>query len=99
MDHNVASFRLFPGITDYSIKSFLSPPIKGIIMESYGCGNIPNAKGKIIALLKEASDRGVVIVNVSQCNKGNVVDLYETSKGLKEAGVVAGGDMTSEVEI
>ncbi|PVU91641.1 hypothetical protein BB559_004048 [Furculomyces boomerangus] len=96
MDPNVGTLRLFPGITEAAIRSFLSPPLKGVVLETYGSGNISNSKGKTLELLKEASDRGVVIVNITQCYRGNVSALCETARGLSGAGVVAGGDMTSE---
>ncbi|PVV04893.1 hypothetical protein BB560_000596 [Smittium megazygosporum] len=96
MDSSVATLRLFPGMTNTTLKAFLSADIKGIILETYGSGNVPILKGKLLEYLSEASSRGVVIVNVTQCTKGNVSELYETSKGLKPAGVVAGADMTSE---
>jgi len=33
-----ATLRLFPGITAASARSFLSPPIKGVVLESFGAG-------------------------------------------------------------
>lgn len=45
--------------------------------------------------LKEASDRGVVIVNVTQCEKGMVECNYATGRALVEAGVISGYDMTT----
>lgn len=66
MNPNVASLRLFPGITDTTIQSFLAPPIQGVVLETYGAGNIPTRTG-ILATLKEACDRGVVVVNCTQC--------------------------------
>ncbi|OMH83756.1 L-asparaginase [Zancudomyces culisetae] len=74
----------------------IAPPMKGVVLETFGCGNIPCKDNSMIDLLREASDRGVVIVNVTQCQKGNVTNLYETARGLVESGVVPGGDMTSE---
>ena len=47
--------------------------------------------------LKDACDRGVVVVAISQCAKGTVSDAYETGRGLQAVGVAAGGDMTTEV--
>ncbi|KAJ1654708.1 hypothetical protein IWQ61_005404 [Dispira simplex] len=96
MNPNVATLRLFPGITVAAIRAFLTPPIAGIVLETYGAGNAPNARQDLVAALKEASDRGVVIVNCSQCKKGLVSDLYATSKPLREANVVPGRDMTAE---
>ncbi|KAJ1952541.1 hypothetical protein IWQ62_006199, partial [Dispira parvispora] len=96
MNPNVATLRLFPGITAAAIRAFLTPPIAGIVLETYGAGNAPNTRQDLIAALKEASERGVVIVNCSQCRKGLVSDLYATSKPLREANVVSGRDMTAE---
>ncbi|KAG0359044.1 hypothetical protein BGZ54_010160, partial [Gamsiella multidivaricata] len=66
MNPNVASLRLFPGITDSTIKTFLAPSIQGIVLETYGAGNAPSTRADLVAALKEACDRGVVIVNCTQ---------------------------------
>lgn len=69
MNPNVASLRLFPGITDSTIRTFLAPPIQGVVLETYGAGNAPSTRADLIAALKEANDRGVVIVNCTQCKQ------------------------------
>ncbi|KAJ2159482.1 hypothetical protein GGF46_002978 [Coemansia sp. RSA 552] len=96
MDSNVATLRLFPGILPAAVRAFLAPPVKGVVLETFGAGNAPDAKPAILAALAEASERGVVIVNVTQCQRGNVSDLYATARGLTRAKVVPGRDMTSE---
>lgn len=88
--------RIFPGITAATVKAFLAPHIQGVVLEAFGAGNAPGRKDLMDAL-KEACDRGVVIVTISQCAKGAVVDSYETGRALTQAGVVAGGDMTPAV--
>lgn len=95
LDRNVASLRLFPGINETTVRSFLAPPIRGVVLETYGAGNAP-ARADLLAALKEASDRGVVIVNCTQCRKGLVTDSYATGRQLAAVGVVAGADMTPE---
>lgn len=47
----------------------------------------------------QACDRGVVIVNVTQCLRGGVQSHYATGTALIRAGVVAGGDMTTEAAL
>jgi lysophospholipase len=89
---------LFPGITAATIKAFCSPPVKGVVLETFGAGNAPQRPEFTLAL-KEACDRGVVIVAISQCTKGSVSDAYETSRALLQVGVVPGSDMTPEVWI
>ncbi|TFY57006.1 hypothetical protein EVJ58_g7290 [Rhodofomes roseus] len=86
---------LVNGITAATVRAFLAPPTQGVVLETYGAGNAPQ-RSDLIGALKEACDRGVVIVSISQCAKGSVSDAYETGRSLLSAGVVSGGDMTPE---
>ncbi|KAI0797567.1 L-asparaginase [Abortiporus biennis] len=95
MSPHVATLRLFPGITAATVRAFLMPPIKGVVLETFGAGNAPQ-RADLMSALKEACTRGVVIVAISQCAKGSVSDAYETGRSLLMAGVVSGGDMTPE---
>lgn len=94
----IATLRLFPGIATATIRAFLSPPIRGVVLESFGSGNAPQRSDLILAF-KEACDRGVVIVAISQCMKGSVSDAYEAGRELAAIGVVPGSDMTPEVVV
>ncbi|KAJ3319573.1 hypothetical protein HDV06_006221 [Boothiomyces sp. JEL0866] len=91
LNSSVASLRLFPGITEATVKAFFSPAIKGVVLETYGSGNAPTNRKDILAILKDACDRGVVI-----CKKATVTSLYETGMALLNIGVVPGSDMTPE---
>jgi len=95
MSTNVATLRLFPGITAISVKAFLAPPIQGVIIETFGSGNAPN-RSDLLRVLRDACERGVVVVAISQCAKGTFSNAYETGIALLQAGVIAGGDMTPE---
>ena len=79
------------------MRAFLAPPIQGLVLETFGAGNAPQRKD-FKAALKEACDRGVIIVAISQCAKGAVSAAYETGRALQAVGVVPGGDMTPEVK-
>jgi len=97
---DVGVLKLFPGITSDIIKNFLQPPLKGCILESYGTGNAPNNRPDFLEALKEAIDRGVTILNVTQCPVGTVEDgVYETNTSLKSIGVIGGGDITTEAAL
>ena len=99
-DSPVAVLRLFPGISADVVKNLLAPPIKGLVLETYGVGNAPDNDPKLMAVLKEATDRGVVVVNCTQCLKGRVLmGTYATGTGLLEAGVISGFDMTPEAAL
>ena len=95
----VASLRLFPGISAEIVKNFLQPPIGGLILETYGIGNAPR-DSELIAALKEATHRGVIIVNCTQCLKGTVnMEDYATGTSLANAGIISGLDMTTEAAL
>ncbi|KAG8861938.1 hypothetical protein FRB96_002381 [Tulasnella sp. 330] len=91
---DVVPIRIFPGITAATVRAFLAPHIRGAVLETFGAGNAPGSP-EFLDAIKEACDRGVVIVTISQCSKGSVSDSYEAGRTLLNAGVVAGGDMTA----
>lgn len=78
------------------IRAFFTPPIRGVVLETFGAGNAPQ-RADVMEALKEACDSGIVVVAISQCTKGLVLDAYETGRTLTQAGVVPGIDMTPEV--
>ena len=96
-DTNVIVLTLFPGIQENLIRNLLQTSgLRAVVMKTYGSGNAPQ-KPWFIQALKEATDRGIVIVNISQCPSGMVeMGRYETSLQLIEAGVVSGYDSTVE---
>lgn len=100
MDTNVMYLSLFPGITDTMIRHALSTPgLRGVVMKTYGAGNGPSDPNFLEAV-REASDRGLVIVNTSQCDNGMVdPHRYKTGSALYSAGVISGHDLTSEAAI
>ena len=100
LDSNVFVLSLFPGAEESIIRhTFDAPELRGIIMRTYGSGNAPHASW-LVNLLKEASLRGVVTVNVSQCISGQAdMNRYDTGYQLKEAGVISGYDTTVEAAL
>ena len=97
---NVAVLRLFPGITAAVVEAVLGVPgLRGCVLETYGSGNAPTAPW-FLSCLDRARQRGVYLLNVSQCEAGRVVQgRYETSAHLTALGVVGGDDITSEAAI
>jgi L-asparaginase type I len=99
MEPNVAALRLFPGITTAIVENYLRPPLRGLVLETYGTGNAPDRRTDLLQALRAATDRGVVIVNCTQCHRGTVNPSYATGKALLDAGVVGGADMTPEAAL
>ena len=96
-DTNVVILTIFPGIQENIVKTVLNTPgLRAVVLKTYGSGNAPQ-KPWFIQLLKEATQRGIVIVNISQCSTGMVeMARYETGLHLLDAGVISGNDETVE---
>ena len=100
METEVGILKIFPGISSKALQSSLQMHgLKGLVLETYGSGNAPSSDW-FISILKEAVENNIFILNVSQCIGGKVVQgKYETSKRLKNIGVISGSDITSEAAI
>ncbi len=98
-DNNVMTINLFPGLSESVLRHQLTTPgIKGIVLRSYGAGNAPTSRWFIDAL-RETVERGVVILNITQCPNGGVTRRYEAGEILASTGVVPGYDLTFEAAI
>ena len=90
---------LYPGISAEVVANLLRQPVKALLLLSYGVGNAPQNEA-MLSLLTEASARGVIIVNLTQCLRGSVnMEGYATGKALADAGVISGYDMTTEAAL
>lgn len=100
MDTNAMFLDLNPGISEEILRHQLATPgIKGIVLKTFGAGNAPTYLWFLDAI-RDAVDRGIVIVNVTQCVNGGVhTKRYLSGDRLAAAGVISGHDMTSEAAI
>ena len=95
--HFIANFRLFPGFSTDVIQFILHQPVEGLILETYGSGNAQSNCPEFLEILSKASQKGIVLVNCTQCLHGQVeMEQYETGFTLKKAGMISGHDMTPE---
>jgi len=97
LDDNIAILKLFPGISPKTVETILlTEGLKAVILETFGAGNAPTAPW-FLDQLKDASNRGIIVFNVTQC-KGGTVEMgkYETSAELSKMGVIGGFDITTE---
>ncbi|EDW14464.2 L-asparaginase 1 [Drosophila mojavensis] len=98
MEPNVSLLRLYPGISVEVMQSFFNPPMKGVVIQSYGIGNIPTNDHKLSDVISDAISRGIVVVNMTQCSNGKVMPQHLTSNWM-ELGVVCAYDMTQEAAL
>lgn len=100
MCDNVIIVKVHPALRQEYLEAFLAVEgLKGVVLETYGSGNAPTSSWFINAI-KKAIDKGVIVLNVTQCKAGSVVmGHYEASMELLNIGVVSGGDITTEAAL
>ncbi len=96
---DVTLIALFPGMEPSILEAMLGiEGLKGVVLQTYGAGNAPTSPW-FFDLLRRTIERGITIVNVTQCIAGSVQPIYESGLRLAEAGIVSGRDMTAEAAI
>lgn len=100
LNTNIATLILFPGIARETVQAVLNTEnVRAVILQTFGSGNAPTLPW-FEEELEKAVERGVIILNLTQCYGGSVEQgRYETSLQLQRAGVIRGGDMTYEAAI
>ena len=96
----IGIIKVFPGIQFELFEEIMSESLQGIVLETFGAGNIPGNPDAILPIVRKARENGTVLVICSQCLKGSVsLGTYETSAALKDAGAVCAYDMTTEAAV
>jgi len=99
LDNSISILKLYPGISKKVVQSVLESDTRSVIMETFGSGNTTTAPW-FLEMLRQAIQEGKNILNISQCKVGSVeLGRYETSKWLKDMGVLSGYDMTFEAAV
>jgi L-asparaginase len=98
--HGVNVLWMFPGIQGHQVRHALAEPgLRAMVLATFGSGNAPTDP-ELIAALRDARERGIALLNVTQCVGGQVEQgRYATSRALAGMGVVPCGDMTLEAAI
>ncbi len=100
LDRRVLTLTLHPGLPTQILEGILAlTGIKAYVLRTFGAGNAPESPD-FLKTLKNAADRGKIILNVTQCLEGTVeMGRYAVSSGLGTAGVMSGLDMTTEAAL
>ena len=83
--------KITPGLSPDIIDYLIEKEYKGIIIESYGLGGLPTEKDNdFITKCKEAIEKGIKIIILSQCTYDGVdLNVYETGVKTKEMGIIS----------
>lgn len=97
---SIGVLKIFPGIQFSLFADIMTESLKGIVLETFGTGNIPSYDDALLPIIKKAFDHGTVVTVCSQCSQGTVkLGTYETSSALTKAGAVSGYNMTTEAAV
>ena len=96
----IGVIKVFPGIQFELFESIMTEKLAGIVIETFGAGNVPGGEHALLPIIKKAIANGTVITVCTQCPRGRVtLGAYETSIMLKDAGAVCGYDLTTEAAV
>lgn len=97
---SIGVLKVFPGIQFSLFESIMTESLKGIVLETFGAGNIPSYDDALLPIIKKAFENGTIITVCSQCQSGTVtLGAYATSSALTKAGAVSGYNMTTEAAV
>lgn len=98
--HRIAVLKLFPGVQFDVFEKIMTSNLRGIVVEAFGAGNIPENNGAFYNILKKAQKNGTIIVVCTQCLRGSaIIGEYAASRGLVRAGAASGYNMTVEAAV
>jgi len=101
IEPNVLAVRIFPGLEERLITGAIQAGMKGLVLEAYGTGNVPQREGRsLVPAIEHARQANVPVVIVSQCLRGTVdLGRYPGGAAAEAAGAISGGDMTPEAAV
>jgi len=92
----VGVLRLYPGMPADLLAWMGEQHPDGLVLQSYGCGTGATDSRAFCAALNHVCQQNVPVIAVSQCPFATVnLTTYEAGRGLQQAGVLSGGDMTT----
>jgi L-asparaginase len=96
----VINVGLFPGFQPDLLCDLLDrTDVRGIVLRSFGSGNVPHTEN-FKRFLEKAHQQEIAVLNITQCVEGSVNQgKYGSSLILNEFGVIDGGDLTPEAAI
>ena len=84
------------GLDDYLFKALAAKPAHGIVVEAFGCGNVPPAVKAGIELVRK---QGIPVVLATRVHTGRVVPAYSyvgSALSMKNAGIILAGEITGQ---
>ena len=98
-EKNVLQITLLPGMNPNFIDTIIdSRKLNGLILESFGAGNVPTKWNSLIPSIQKANKLKIPVVVTTQCEGGTSSHMltYEVGYEAVKAGAIPARDMTAE---
>lgn len=97
LDTNILLLKLFPGMRPELLSELPSLGYSGLVVESFGAGGLPFHRRDLLHEIKKLLSRNIPVAVTTQCwRKGTDFSIYEVGRKTSRAGVIPGGNMTTE---
>ena len=73
LETNVELLKVYAGMDDFLFRCLADKPVKGLVVEAVGCGNVPPAAMKGIEYVRS---KGIPVVLATRVASGRVVPVY-----------------------
>lgn len=94
-DSRIQVVKAFPGA-----HVGLVPGTRAVLVEAFGCGNLPMTDSSVLAFLKACARKKVPVVVTSQVPAGAVTpEIYDMGRRALELGAISTRDMTFEAAL
>lgn len=100
VEEPIGVIKVFPGIQIDLFEPIITEKLRGVVLETFGAGNVPNYCENLKKIIEKAYEHGSIVVVCSQCPTGTVsLGTYAASSCLISAGAVSGKNMTTEAAV
>jgi L-asparaginase len=88
---------LYPGFNPEMLRILPDMGYKGVVIEAFGMGNLPNnGPYSLEPAIEEIVGKGMTVAVTSRCLRGSVQVEYDTAKTFEKLNVIFLGDITKE---
>ena len=100
LEEKIAVIKVTPGLSPDILGYYLDRGYKGIILESFGAGGVPNDENNWLPNLERLIQNGVRVVCATQCIYDGVnLDLYPIGTLAQKLGAESAGTLTIEATL
>ena len=73
LEHDVELLKVYAGMDDFLFRCLADKPVKGLVIEAVGCGNVPP---KVMQGIEYVRSKGIPVVLATRVASGRVVPVY-----------------------